>query len=1070
MRRRNQFFAALAVVLGLAACGHSTPVTVAAGGASDGSLLSGDLGPGDGDSVYLNILPPGANGNSAGGIGTPEPGSVLLYPDHYTDQATLYGDLSYAKQNLKATPCKPPVDLTQHLKASDLGCNYFKHAGLSPDTVVSTVLLTTPWGGSVGIQRDGWGVPFITGASRRDAMYGVGYAQAQDRLWLMDVVRNIGRGRTSEFLGPAPSLFQIDAGLAVTAGYSEDELTDMLNATAAKFGGASGVTLQDLDADVAGINAWIATLHGANASKIPPEYAVLKQGLPPDSFNRNDIVAASIFIQALFAVGGGAEVSNEFLLQKLDPAFNAASTQISQAACAMWRDLRHANDPDATRTISAAFHQSPASLNEACPQPLLPGVAVWDSDSYRGFAALTAGGVNQNTGFVVASAAQPAAKARKGQRATLLASTKSKDSGLRASMPGSPYELLRVALKRAGFAFPDSMSNWMAVNADRTVDGHPIGIMGPQMGYFDPNLPWEFGVRSLGGTAMDFNARGMAFGTLPYVLIGRGTDYAWSATSGDSDIIDTRVSKMCNLDGSPASRDDADGDGFPDADGYLYDQRDGAGPKCRRFYERTDSWTATPTVASVGSGGPPQPQPVKRYVMRTHYGPVFATALVNGEPVAISTQRSTFFGELDSTAPIAVVSTPIVHDAQSFQRQFNGITGTFNWLYVDQKDVGYIHSGLFPLRDPGQSPELPAWGDGRYEWQSDRNLPADFFTRYGGDVSFPGRTTPIQTGGDVQHGGYIEWKDFMSFADHPKAINPPEGFIASWNNSPTVGWYASDSRPNWGVVHRIDTEIPLFKRFIASGRKFDFANVMEIMADAGYVDLRAQKLVPLLLQIMQTGSLTADQQTVVSLMLDWLDDGSNAWIDGTPGQGAWRRDRDGDGVYDHRAAAVLMDAWYLKLMPLVTSQLQTLDPEADKPGLIACVNTVLLCRYDAPRAQGSAYEYGWYQPMVRMLQMTLNTPGHHDYQVLKCAGTGVVGDCRKAVLDALTAALAQLGGVGNMASWDGTQLPNAANKSGKTVEVYDEIDFTVLSALADPPMPWSNRPTYQQVVEVKSGR
>src|SRR5207247_943008 len=112
---------------------------------------------------------------------------------------------------------------------------------------------------------------------------------------------------------------------------------------------------------------------------------------------------------------------------------------------------------------------------------------------------------------------------------------------------------------------------WMAVNADQTVDGHPIGIMGPQMGYFDPNLPWEFAVRSTGGTPLDFAGRGIGFGTLPYVLIGRGTDFAWSATSGDSDVIDTRVSRMCNTDGSPASRDDADGDGFPDADGYLYD-------------------------------------------------------------------------------------------------------------------------------------------------------------------------------------------------------------------------------------------------------------------------------------------------------------------------------------------------------------------------------------------------------------------------------------------------------------------------------------------------------------------
>ncbi|HVT36557.1 MAG TPA: penicillin acylase family protein, partial [Nevskiaceae bacterium] len=750
-------------------------------------------------------------------------------------------------------------------------------------------------------------------------------------------------------------------------------------------------------------------------------------------------------------------------------SFSPASTQIPAAACKTWRDLRHADDPDATRTISkSGFHQSPATLNENCPQPVLPGVAVWDVGSVKPFAAYTAAGVNQNNGTITLNTPQrPLLRNSKQKRgaATMLAR-----AGKPATVALGPTALLKNALAAAGFGLPASMSNWMAVTADRTADGHPIGIMGPQMSYFQPNLPWEFAVHSTGGTPLDFDGRGMGFGTLPFILIGRGTDYAWSATSGDSDVIDTRVSKLCNMDGSTPSRDDANGDGFPDADGYLYDLGDGNGPQCRRFYKRTDTWTATPTVASLGSGGGPQPAAIQRNILRTHYGPVFATATVNGAPVVISTQRSSFYGELDSSGPIAFASTPLVHDAASFQHLFNGITGTFNWLYVDKKDVGYIASGLFPLRDPNMSPELPAWGDGRYEWASDQHLPADFFSKYGGDTPFPSRVVPVQTGGDQLHGGYTEWQNFLPFSLHPQVVNPPEGFIESWNNSPAPGWWASDSRANWGVVHRTDTEVPLFNAFIASGRKFDFANVMEIMGDAGYADLRAQKLLPLLLQIMAQGTLTADEQSIVPLMQQWLDAGSLQWINGQKGQGAWRRDRDGDGTYDSRAAVVLMDAWYLHLMDTVTPDLKALAPNADVPGLVECVSNILLCKYDAPRAQGSAFEYGWYQVMIRELQMVLATPGHHDYQTLKCAGTGVLADCRKAVLDALDAAITDLGGVSNQASWDGTQLPNAKNKSNTAVEKYDQIEFTDFSSLPQLTMPWSNRPTYQQVVEVKSGR
>jgi hypothetical protein len=98
------------------------------------------------------------------------------------------------------------------------------------------------------------------------------------------------------------------------------------------------------------------------------------------------------------------------------------------------------------------------------------------------------------------------------------------------------------------------MSNWIAVNANLTKDGHPIVVMGPQTSYFVPQLLWEFAVTSHGGTPLDFNGRGIDFAMLPYIEIGRGVDYAWSATSGESDLIDTRVSKLCNLDGSAATR------------------------------------------------------------------------------------------------------------------------------------------------------------------------------------------------------------------------------------------------------------------------------------------------------------------------------------------------------------------------------------------------------------------------------------------------------------------------------------------------------------------------------------
>ena len=71
---------------------------------------------------------------------------------------------------------------------------------------------------------------------------------------------------------------------------------------------------------------------------------------------------------------------------------------------------------------------------------------------------------------------------------------------------------------------------------------------------------------------------------------------------------------------------------------------------------------------------------------------------------------------------------------------------------------------------------------------------------------------------------------------------------------------------------------------------------------------------------------------------------------------------------------------------------------------------------------------------------------------------------------ALSSALSDLGGLSNMSKWDGTQLANSAAKNKATVEKYDEIEFSAFGLLPDTSMPWINRPTCRQVVEVRSGR
>jgi len=69
--------------------------------------------------------------------------------------------------------------------------------GLPDNHVRLTRGVTSP----VEIDRDKHGVPHIKASGRNDAAFAVGYAQAQDRLWQLEMQRRTTAGRLAEVLG-----------------------------------------------------------------------------------------------------------------------------------------------------------------------------------------------------------------------------------------------------------------------------------------------------------------------------------------------------------------------------------------------------------------------------------------------------------------------------------------------------------------------------------------------------------------------------------------------------------------------------------------------------------------------------------------------------------------------------------------------------------------------------------------------------------------------------------------------------------------------------------------------------
>jgi len=224
------------------------------------------------------------------------------------------------------------------------------------------------------------------------------------------------------------------------------------------------------------------------------------------------------------------------------------------------------------------------------------------------------------------------------------------------------------------------MSNALLVGARRSATGKPLFVAGPQVGHFYPGILLELDLDGGG-----FKTRGAAFPGISFaVLLGRGIDYAWSATSAGSDLVDEYVETLCG--GGETS--------------YLYRG------ECRPM-------TTFDAGTIVGRPGEPDRALVYR---ETIHGPVKGYATVEGRRVAITSRRATRGRELASLRFFLDLSTNRVHSAKDFVRAASRMELTFNWLYADNRSIAQFTSGRLPVRPPTVDPGLPTKGTGEYEW------------------------------------------------------------------------------------------------------------------------------------------------------------------------------------------------------------------------------------------------------------------------------------------------------------------------------------------------------------------
>jgi acyl-homoserine lactone acylase PvdQ len=229
-------------------------------------------------------------------------------------------------------------------------------------------------------------------------------------------------------------------------------------------------------------------------------------------------------------------------------------------------------------------------------------------------------------------------------------------------------------------AWPAQASNALLVSRGRSTNGHPVLVAGPQVGHAYPQLLMELDLHGGG-----IHARGASFPGLSfYVLLGRGSDYAWSVTSSNSDVVDHFVEELCSDDTHYRFRGTCREMGTVDA-GTL---QQGPGQPDRRLTYRT-----------------------------TVHGPVLGYATIDGRRVAVSSQRSTRGRELLSALMFQDLNTGAVRNARTFLRAAAKLEFTFNILYADDRDIAMFSTGRLPLRARSADGSLPTIGNGDYEWR-----------------------------------------------------------------------------------------------------------------------------------------------------------------------------------------------------------------------------------------------------------------------------------------------------------------------------------------------------------------
>ncbi len=867
---------------------------------------------------FRNILPPGTNGFDDLAQLAAFEANHNARPPHNNDQLAMYSNLTTAAGGI-----------TQQTIP-----DYYKDAtfGVKPGDVASQ---ESPVPGATIVRDKQFGVPHIYGDTRAELMFAIGYATAEDRLFFIDVLRHAGNGDLASFAGGAN--VSMDKGVWANEPYTRQDLENQVNYGMSQLPNGTQI-FADATNYVNGINAYILKAQQPLnlLTMMPAEYEAIGHPQGPAAFSLEDLVSIATLVGGIFGNGGGRQLSNAVLYENLARRFGNerfvvnGSPQVISKPAKKKKKKRSGRGRGRTKRGARGTHHGQTKKHRGRHHKIRhkrrAKPAPADHSGFGTFLSFTAPNDPEapttvhGTAFNYQTLPKPSAAVAKTialpdygsvqyANPIVAGAAPQSQTGRSTGKGGAGLGLGSLANLGAGLlGFPRSMSNALLVSARDSASGHPLAVMGPQVGYFAPQILMEEDIHGPG-----IDANGAAFpGVNLYVELGHGQDYAWSATSAGQNIIDTFAVPLCDPNGGAVASS---------SDYYLLHGQ------CVQMQTLTDHESWSPTLADSTPAGS-----ITLQTQRTAYGIVTARATVHNQPVAYTNLRSTYMHELDSAAGFEQFNDPAqMRDPQGFFNAADRIGYTFNWFYTNNQHIAYFNSGLNPVRAPHTDPLFPSWSE--FAWQG---------------FNPSAQVTPAS-----------QTEQSSPAAAHPQVID--QSYLTSWNNKQALGYENPATGQQYSSIYRsqlLDNNINYY--FNRDAHKLTLADLINAMGIAGTQDLRGVEVLPYALKILGHPSDPALANAVGELGA-WTASGAHRINRQHPGA---------SGNYEQTDAVRIMDAWWPLLVgaefqpvlgsPLL-SQLESEFPINDQPG-----------HGTSGAHLGSAFDVGFYGIVQKDLRAVLH--------------------------------------------------------------------------------------------------